>query len=239
MPDRRTIADADGSPIATFVPGRRDGRDLAELLELEVPVERAVPAILAELKGFRVAGPEALGRALVAAGGIPARHAHVYSYDLSGERPEPRPPAGITLTAVDRPAGDLLATYLAAHPPDHVDWPVIAAEDSSVHLGAILSGRFGRMLDSSGLAIAADGCVVAGILVAELEDGERPFGGPWVMELFRDARYRGAGRALLERSLALTEGPTLGLTVTHGNPAERLYRQLGFRRVFSAFSVDL
>ena len=35
---------------------------------------------------MRVAGSEALGRALVAAGAAPARHAHVYSHDLR-ERP--------------------------------------------------------------------------------------------------------------------------------------------------------
>jgi hypothetical protein len=38
--------------------------------------------------------------------------------------------------------------------------------------------------------------------------------------------------------LSVTDG-TLGLAVTHGNPAERLYAALGFKRAFTAFSVDL
>ena len=74
-PHRRTLVDADGLPIARFTHVERDGRRVADLLELEVPVERAVPFVLAELRGMRVAGPEALGRALVAAGGTAARHA--------------------------------------------------------------------------------------------------------------------------------------------------------------------
>ena len=44
MPDRRTLTDADGTPIATYTDVERDGRRVADLLELEVPVERALAA---------------------------------------------------------------------------------------------------------------------------------------------------------------------------------------------------
>ena len=91
MPDRRTLTDTDGTPIATYTDVERDGRRVADLLELEVPVERALQPILDQLKGYRVAGPVELGRALIEAGGTPARHAHVYSHDLA-ERPEPTIP---------------------------------------------------------------------------------------------------------------------------------------------------
>ncbi len=115
-PEWRTLIDGAAEPLASFLAVERDGKRVADLLELDVPVERALPAILAELRGWRIAGDEVLGRALVAAGGIQARHAHVYSRELTGDRPEPRPPAGITLTPMDRPAADLLPSYLAAHP---------------------------------------------------------------------------------------------------------------------------
>jgi GNAT superfamily N-acetyltransferase len=236
-PERRKLVDADGLPLARFVHDARDGHVVADLFELEVPVERALPTILAELRGMRVAGSEALGRALVAAGGTPARHAHVYSHDLR-ERPTPRLPAGLRFAATDRPAADLLPAYLSSHPPDHVDAPVIAGEDSRAHLSRILNGELGPSLHGSALAIDGDGRVVGAILVNEFVKTDPPFGGPWVMELFRAPGARGAGRALLERALAVTEG-TLGLAVTHGNPAERLYVALGFQRVFTAFSVDL
>lgn len=227
-PGWRKLVDADGVPLARFWPEQRDGAAIADLLELEVPVERAVPVILAELRGMRVAGPEPLGRALVAAGGVPGRHAHVYSHYL---RSRPAVPDGFGLGPVDRGAEALVDAYVAAHPPGHVD----AGADGGAFLSRLLAGAYGRVLDCSGLAVS-DGRVVGAILVAEV-DG--PFAGPWVMELFRAPGAWGAGRALLARALALCEGPALGLAVTHGNPAERLYVELGFTRVLTSFSVDL
>ena len=54
---RRTLTDPDGVPVAHYTHAERDGRVVADLLELELPVERALPVILAELRGMRVAGP--------------------------------------------------------------------------------------------------------------------------------------------------------------------------------------
>ena len=204
-----------------------------------MPVERALPAILAELRGWRIAGDEVLGRALVAAGGIQARHAHVYSHDLTGERPEPHPPAGITLTPMDRPAADLLPAYLAAHPVDHVDGPVIAGEDSGRHLAGILEGSLGPMLSGSGVAVDADGRVAGAILVTRLGGAESPFGGPWVMELFRDPRDRGAGRALLERALARHRRADARPRGDPRQPGGAPLRRTRLPRVHTAFSVDL
>ena len=234
--ERRTLTDAKGVALAHYTPAERDGRVVADLFELEVPIERALPVILAELRGMRVAGSEALGRALLAAGATPGRHAHVYSHDL---RERPAITAGFELTPVDRPAAELLPAYLAAHPPEHVDTPVIANEDSHQYLTGVLAGSLGPVLDCSGLAIA-DGRVVGGILVAEATDAPPPVGGPWVMELFRAPGAPGAGRALLQRALTLCEGPKLGLTVTEGNGrAVRLYESLGFERVSTTYSVNL
>ncbi len=199
-PERRTLVDADGLPLARFILVERDGRELADLFELEVPVERALPTILAELTDMRVAGSEALGRPWWPPAAIPARHAHVYSHDLR-VRPQPELPEGLRFARADRPAVDLLPAYLASHPPGHVDAHVLAGEDSSAHLDRILSGELGRPHESSALAVDADGRVAGAILVSEFADTEPPFGGPWVMELFRAPGARGAGRALLARAL--------------------------------------
>jgi hypothetical protein len=169
-PERRTLADSDGTPPVRFVYVERDGRVVADLFELEVPVQRALPVILAELRGMRVAGSEELGRALVAAGATPARHAHVYSHDKSS--------------------------------------PTCRRRSNSRRSTRGLPRR------------------------------RAAFGGPWVMEVFREPGARGAGKALLQRALVLSEG-SLGLAVTHGNPAERVYASLGFKRIFTAYSVDL
>jgi GNAT superfamily N-acetyltransferase len=230
--ERRTLVDADGLPIARFVHVERDARPVADLFELEVPVERAVPFVLAEMRGMRVAGPVDLGHALVAAGGRLHRHSHAYSHDLDDR---PAIPSTFELTPVDRPASELLPVYLAAFAPGRPDR--MEAPEARRHLEGLVAGKLGALLPGSGLAIA-DGQVVGAILIATLADAPPPFGGPWVMEVFRAPEARGAGRALLERALALTTG-SLGLAVTDGNPAEKVYAALGFRRVFTAFAVDL
>jgi GNAT superfamily N-acetyltransferase len=231
--ERRTLVDANGLPIARFVHVERDGRTIADLFELEVPVERALPFVLDELRGMQVAGSEDLGRALVAAGATLHRHSHAYSHDL---RDLPEIPGGFELTPVDRPASELLPVYLAAFAPGHPDRQEPTA--AGRHLAGLVAGSgLGPLLPGSGLAIA-DGAVVGAILIAKMADGPPPFGGPWVIEVFRAPGARGAGRALLARALALTTG-SLGLAVTEGNPAERLYAELGFKRTFTAYSVDL
>jgi L-amino acid N-acyltransferase YncA len=63
-----------------------------------------------------------------------------------------------------------------------------------------------------------------------------------VAELFRrpGATYRGTGRALLLAGIATVSSAgvaTLGLTVSDGNPAERLYAELGFERVLTSLVV--
>jgi len=76
-PERRALVSANGMPPTRFVHAQRDGRAIADLFELDASAELALPTVLAELRGMRAAGSEGLGRALVAAGGVPARHAHV------------------------------------------------------------------------------------------------------------------------------------------------------------------
>ena len=243
----RLLVGPDGTTLARFV--ERDART-ADLFDLEpgVRLADAVPVVLAELRGRRVAGSEALARALVAAGGRALRHAHVYSRDL---RRDPAPatwarPAGLTLTAADRPPADLAPAYRSAYPTDHPDLRHLdAPPDLDDELRAVATGEMvGPILACSGVAVEdRTGDVVGAILVAHAP-GEPPFGGPWIAELFRhrDRAPAGTGRALLERALALATQDgvaTLGLAVTEGNRAERLYRTQGFARVLTSLTVEL
>ena len=229
-PERRTLIDENGLPIARFVHVERDDRRIADLLTLQVPVERALPYVQRELSGMRIGGPEDLGRALVAGGARLHRHSHAYTHDLAAL---PEIETSYELTPVDRPASELLPVYLAAFAPGHPDR--MEAAEAGRHLEGIVAGKLGGLLPGSGLA-SADGQVVAAVLIGTITDAPPPFGGPWIMEVFSTAR--GAGRALLQRALHRTEG-SLGLAVTEGNPAIRLYEGLGFRRTFTAYSVDL
>jgi RimJ/RimL family protein N-acetyltransferase len=242
-PEGRVLLDAARAPVGRFDEGVRDGRAFADLFDREpgVSAARAAAAILADLPGWRIAGDEELGRELLAAGGTAMRHGHLYSYDFA-RRPPPREwaaPPGIRLTDVDRPAADLVPARLAAYPPEHPD-SIHIPPDSEAELHAwIYEGTFGPLLRGSGLAVNERDEVV-GALILGLVPGEGPRNGPWVIDIFRDPAYRGVGRALLARGLALAEVATLGLVVTDGNDAaRRLYEALGFDLVVSSLVVQL
>jgi hypothetical protein len=192
-----------------------------------------------------VAAEPALGAALAARGARPTRHAHVRSRDLARRPPDetPEPPAGVSIGPLDRDAAELAELYAAAYPPGHPDWtysprPADFAADLATILGGVIAGP---LLDCSRLATAAVGTPVGVLAVTEL-DGPPPFGGPWVAELFRRPAppYRGTGRALLLAGVAAAGAAgltTLGLAVSDGNPADRLYAELGFDRVLSSLVV--
>jgi GNAT superfamily N-acetyltransferase len=237
---RTVLSDADG-PVGRYDRGERMGQVYADLFEREpgVSAERAARAVLEQLRGWRIAADEPLGRELIAAGGKALRHAHLMSHDLA-ERPRWREPAGYRLTDVDRPGAALVDAYRAAFPPGHVDHrPDETPEKARAVLDGYVAGReFGPLLRGSGLAVAPDGSVVGAILLGTLP-GDPPLNGPWLIEVFRHPDHRGVGRALIERALALADVPVLGLMVTEGNPARGLYEELGFKVVHSALVVQL
>jgi GNAT superfamily N-acetyltransferase len=241
--DRELLLDAAGTPVGRYERLEREGAVYADLFTCEpgVTAERAADAVLAELRGMRVAGDVALGRLLIAAGGKPLRHAHLMTRDLAGDpAPERWPdPPGARLTDVDRPAADVLDAFRAAYPPGHPDHRDEPPERALADLESWISGgMFGPLLDGSGLAIARDGSVAGAILLGTLP-GDPPENGPWVIELFRHPAHRGVGRPLLQRALALATVPTLGLIVTEGNAARALYEQLGFTLVLTTLVVQL
>ena len=188
-PDRRRVLlDAAGAPVGRYDHDERGGVVYADLFVREpgVSPEHAAAAVLADLRGMRVAGDEALGRALIAAGGRVSRHAHLMSHDLA-ERPVPRELPGYRLTDVDRPAADLLDAYRAAFAPGHVDHRAETEARSLAELESHVGGReFGPLLRGSGLAVR-DGAVAGAILLGTLP-GDPPVNGPWVIELFRAPR---------------------------------------------------
>jgi GNAT superfamily N-acetyltransferase len=238
--DRRVLLDAAGAPIGRYDHDERHGVVYADLFLREpgVSAERAAATVLVDLKGMRIAGDEALGRELVAAGGQPLRHAHLMSHDLS-ERPALPDVPGYRLTEVDRPAADLMDAFLAAYPPGHPDHRAETYERAHAAIDGYVRGHeFGPLLRGSGLAVAPDGAVAGAMLIGALP-GDPPLNGPWIIEVFRHPAHPGVGRALIERALAIADVPALGLMVTDGNPARRLYERVGFRLVHTALVVQI
>jgi len=246
----RFLVDAAGELIARFEAGERDGRQQADFF---APVDGVTPAgavaaVMDELRGWRVAGEEPFARLLVAAGARPLRHSHVMSRDLErdpapSEWLEPKLPAGIRLTPVDRPAIDLAPALLAAFPPDHPDYGEMRAPDHpEVELEELMSGRvMGPLLRCSALAVGEGGEVVGAILVNG-KPGEPPFDGPWISDVFRHPVVPGVGGPLLKRALAVATHdrlPALSLAVTHTNPAIAIYAALGFDDLLNVLNIDV
>jgi len=241
-PDGRVLLDAAGAPVGRFDEGVREGIPMADLFDREagVSADRAAAAVDADLPGWRIAADEALGRALLAAGGTKKRHGHLYSYDFRrGTRPSTwDEPPGVRLTDIDRPAADLVPARVAAYPPDHPDRELIPEDQEAELQQFVYGGQFGPLLAGSGLAIT-DAGAVAGAIVLGTIPGDPPRNGPWIIDIFRDPAYRGVGRALLQRALALATVEVLGLIVTDGNDAaRRLYEAVGFVLVSSAIVVQ-
>jgi GNAT superfamily N-acetyltransferase len=161
-------------------------------------------------------------------------------------RADPPPPGwasapglpGVTFAALEgRPDAELEPAWAAAYAPGRVDH--VPGEVPSEFLDAVLSGRAAGPLQPYGRVAWADGRVVGAVVMT----GDRP-PHTFVADVFRDPdpRWRGLGEALLRRAIgaaAAAGAPSVALSVTDGNPAERLYAALGFERVFTAFSVDL
>lgn len=243
---RRTISDAQGSSVATFLRKVRDGRSWAD--RVEVLSANAAEPIFKQLPGWAVSCPTDLGAQLVALGAAVLRRAVWMSRDLNADPPpatwsELRPVDVLRLTTCDRPAGDLLPAWRAAYPVTHPDH--FAENDETalrVRLVPQLAGELhGPLLPMSTLATDADDHVVAGVIVNDL-DTEPPWNGPWITDLFRhpDPAFTGLGTLLLRRALANAAKaglPTVSLVVTEENPAQHVYTRHGFRTISTTTTV--
>lgn len=195
-----------------------------------------------DLAGLRLATTDsALADALVSSGAPLHRVAVDMVHDLA-DLPGTAPlPAGWTLA----PGGwddDLAAAFQEAYASDHADGPWTDEDTAEVSAmyepGAALvplGTATARVVDPSGRSA---GQLLCAGPVPWVEEGA------WVLTLglAHRAQGRGLGRCLLEHALRGTREaglPCLGLSVTEGNPARRLYDAAGFREVSRVFSLRL
>ncbi|RKT18706.1 acetyltransferase (GNAT) family protein [Streptomyces sp. 1114.5] len=226
--------DGEGTPVLRYLPGEREGRPWADLLEVLDESVDAAGYIRAELPGWVVSGSPELGQRLVADGATVLRHAHTFRRDLRAD-PPPADWAGAPLreglraVPCDRAPEDLFPAWRAAFGPGHVDH--FHADDARAlaeRLGLLLAGKaIGPVLPSSVLAVDAEDRVLGAAILTDRNAQ------PWVGEVFRhpELGYRGLGADLLRRAVAdaAARGVAgLGLAVSEGNPARHLYESLGF-----------
>lgn len=248
MTARIELPGPDGAPCATYVRGTRDGLPIADLLwPCDGAVLRVVvAAAIAELPGWLVAvSPGPLSDALLRAGGIQRRHAHVMQLDLGGTAPRPAAPLapGVSVARLDRqalPAG-LGDVSLAAYPSNHPDaCPGETAVSALAELQRIADGHVtGPLHAASRVALGGDGRPLGAVFV-----NDRSGTGPWITELFRcpSPDGRGLGGALLDHAVTAVRasgGMTVGLAVTDGNPAQAVYAGRGFAVHESAITLLL
>lgn len=231
----------EGTPIAdlaTVTPGRTSADAAAAVL--------ADPSLAGWL--LSTDNPSLAAR-LIRDGAKPRRHAFVMQCDL--RTPTAEPPIDTRFTTAPMPAPDdragweaVLPSWRAAFPPDHPDHFPGDDDTAIAFLRRLVDGsELGRLHPASMLLVDATERPVAGIMVnVRLQDP--PWGGPWIADIWRDPALRGEGIGPLLigsacRALAGDGFASLGLAVTHGNPARRSYERAGFRVVIESQTVLL
>ena len=244
MAEREALLDGAGRVVATFVRGTRDGLPLADDLSAApgVPLPAIADVACAQLRGHVVETPAPLGDQLLARGATLRRRSVLMTCDPSAPRPAVPTPGGVLLgPARGVPVDALLDAYIDAYPPGHPDHH--AGADHGGHrelLAALMAGAAIGPVMGCARTAATGGRLVGAALVFDMP-GEPPLCGPWVGELFRHpGAPPGTGAALLAAALdrAAADGlPAVGLRVSTGNPARRLYDAFGFTQTRSSVAV--
>lgn len=187
--------------------------------------------------------------ALRAAGARLVRHVHYLVLDPLDAVPAGEAlPDGLTLRAGVETGDSLIGAALAAYPPGHPDaQPFRSRSEAEEEMAALLGGGAAGPLvhDASATVADATGGVAGAVIVTRLPAQAWGWpGGCWVAEVFVAAGWqgRGLGRALMRHAIArcVAAGEArIGLAVTDGNPAERLYLRLGFRRLRTEYLLDV
>jgi GNAT superfamily N-acetyltransferase len=230
-------ANDDGVPAISFDQGERDGRPWADHVRVIGPGASRV--IMSQLTGWAVSTEVELGQELVSLGARRLRHAHSMDCDLAslplhpGEAPE-----GFRFAPADRTPEEIFPAWRAAYPAGHIDYqPRDPDAALTGELIPLLDGRLvGPLMPCSALAVAAADRVLAGVLVNDVR------GVPWVSDVFRhpETSAPGLGARLLRhvQEKARKHGVSrLGLVVTEGNPARRVYERIGFTLRETSYTV--
>ncbi len=93
------------------------------------------------------------------------------------------------------------------------------------------------------MVVDHDGEIVGAVAVTHMPESEWWSGDPWIPEIFVVSGYqgRGLGARLIRhavRACAHAGCQRVGLTVTEGNPARRLYERFGFAPFRTTWLID-
>ncbi|MET0489743.1 MAG: GNAT family N-acetyltransferase [Acidimicrobiales bacterium] len=234
----RELTDVEAAPVGT---ARIDPSVEPFPRAVLTPVAAAPPADVAAaaisaLPGHRfIVDDPALAAALISQGVMLVRASSLMVLRLPAPSPIP-PGPGVELRPVQDTPFEYGEIVRRAYPPDHPDHELGDAtpEGAAATIRGYLAGEIvGPLLTDASAEARLNGVLVGVNIVSDLPADDEYDGGPWITDLFVDpsAQGHGVGRALLGHALTqLTASgrDRLGLAVTAGNPARRLYEALGF-----------
>ena len=185
---------------------------------------------------------------LLARGGRLRRLAHDMAADLSHARlpEEQAEQAGMVLAALGSDARAIAEAAAEAVPPGHVDFGIWSGVDRVDYWRRLLAGEgpCGPIIDASSRMIRDRGGRIAGVVVVTRMAASTWWsGGPWIPEIFvvADRQNLGLGGQLLGHAVRTCRERghhQLGLTVSDGNPARRLYERFGFEPFRSTWLIE-
>lgn len=261
LDERMTLTDDSGRALLVFSASQslRDSTPWAYAAWLPHPerVEDTAELAMTAMAGwlFSTADPR-LAVALVRAGASERRHSHTMTNTLdslpsarrahrrTAERATGLSVEPLTVAQVLRHALRLGALSFRASPPGHPDAFDGDEAGAVAEVRAVARGEvIGPLSPVSQVALLA-GTIVGACLVVT-RPGTPPYGGPWIVNVFRDpdSAARGVGQALVESSLDSARAarlPGMSLAVSHRNERARdLYRRTGFVEVGDSWRLAL
>jgi GNAT superfamily N-acetyltransferase len=134
-----------------------------------------------------------------------------------------------------------------AYPPEHPDHDMLEATpaDAAGTIRGYLDGRIvGPLLRAASCEAWSDDRLAGMCVISRMPADDEYEGSPWVTDVcvVPDVQGQGLGRAMLAhsiRTLSDAGETSLGLAVTQGSPARRLYDALGFVERFPAWTLNL
>jgi mycothiol synthase len=234
------LSDRHGVPVARLQWRDEGGERIARAFQPSpgTPADRAARLGVAELAGCRIkTNDEEAARALIGAGCTLVRAATDMHRGFEEPIPASPPAGGWTIVPHDWD-DDLAAALDAAYGPDHPDRSDRVGRLRSLTEGerglAVLPGATARLQDPGGRSAGQV------FTVGPVPWSSEPMS--WVLDLAvgPGGQRRGFGAALLAYAIRGTQQAGLtavGLTVSDGNPARRLYDRMGFRPVLRYFEV--
>jgi ribosomal protein S18 acetylase RimI-like enzyme len=246
-PAARALVGDDGVAVATYLAAEQSWGHAVERLTRApgATSDDVASLVLRDLRGTVVGTTDReLAGALLTRGASLRRRGLQMERDVVASPPDPAwqwaTGDGVHLRGVEVSMADRLAAAMeSAYPPDHPDHAMSDPGDTA--LGDLLDMLAGDVTgplipEASAVAETDDGAVAGLVLVTRFGPSAGFAETAWIPDIFvvPAAQRRGIGQLLGRHALAGTAAAgqsRLGLSVSEGNAALRLYLALGFRVV--------